>query len=107
MLRITLNRKDMEKIIKEQEVGKLLALAADYQKENPCRKIYAEVKNDVYGRRTVVIQVIDSDYKTMSYKTYIVADRLVEAEDAFADVMEGVKSYEERNAQKQEEEIHE
>lgn len=97
----------MEKIIKEQEVGKLLALAADYQKENPCRRIYSEVRNDVFDRRTVTIQVMDEDFRTMSYKTFIVADRLVEAEDAFADVMDGVKAYEERNAQKQEEESHE
>lgn len=97
----------MEKIIKEQEVGKLLALAADYQKENPCRRVYSEVSNDVFGRRTVTIQVMDEDFRTMVNKVFIIADRLVEAEDAFSDVVDGVRAYEERNTQKEAEESHE
>lgn len=101
MLRITLNCKDMEKIIKEQEVGKLLALAADYQKDHQDYDLEIGIKYDRYfGGRRISLTIRDSDYNKLAEKSCLIEDSMG-ASEIFSGIVENVA---EKNT---EDEIHE
>lgn len=94
----------MEKIIKSQEVGKLLALAADYQKDHQDYDLEIVIKYDRYiGGRSISLVVRDRDYNKIVEKSYLIEDS-VEASEIFSGIVDLINLRVKKNT---EDEIHE
>ncbi len=77
-------RKDMEKILKSNEASALAELAVDWQRNHPEMKVAVTRRRDWMDRDIMEVRVDDGDYRTVSVRSFILADRLLDAAGAFA-----------------------
>lgn len=76
--------KDMEKILKSNEASALAELAVDWQRNHPEMKVAVTRRRDWMDRDIMEVRVDDGDYRTVSVRSFVLADRLLDAAGAFA-----------------------
>ncbi len=79
----------MRKIVKNEEVGRLAELAADYVKKNNDKRISLILDTSYSGDKTLTVSILDArTWETLSSEEFFLEPEHAAAAEMFNDVLE-------------------